>query len=283
MASMEVPRPKEHHETGFSNVQPTLKQHLDNATAALLFKNFDACIEHCEHGLSRVKLCTDSENFSSKEYTEQLCVLAVQAHAERNTWQEVLPFVQKVYGDIEHSPAAIVQLCLLLFAKLQDYPQCQALANIWLRNPDNYTDPEYPHIVDIFVQRVMFPWKLHSLVPAFLDTCLGLDATQRQLMMQDYAVVIEKEIKNSTDEEDNKSPSSVKSRPISESDKGEPVGVWAYIRRLSALLFRRIQPYSLTAILSVAFIILAFLSLRFNKGPLSRIQSTVLLLWQRLI
>lgn len=75
-------------------------------------------------------------------------------------------------------------LSLLLFAKLQDYPQCQALANIWLRNPDNYTDPEYPHIVDIFVQRVMFPWKLHSLVPAFLDTCLGLDATQRQLMMQ---------------------------------------------------------------------------------------------------
>lgn len=34
----------------------------------------------------------------------------MQAHAERNTWQEVLPFVQKVYGDIEHSPAAIVQL-----------------------------------------------------------------------------------------------------------------------------------------------------------------------------
>uniref|UniRef100_K1PXS7 Uncharacterized protein n=1 Tax=Magallana gigas TaxID=29159 RepID=K1PXS7_MAGGI len=112
MASKEVPRPKEYaeSETGFSTVQPTLKQHLDNATAALLFKNFDACIEHCENGLSRVKLCTDRENFSSKEYTEQLCVLAVQAHAERNTWQEVLPFVQKVYGDIEHSPAAIVQL-----------------------------------------------------------------------------------------------------------------------------------------------------------------------------
>uniref|UniRef100_K1RNJ7 Uncharacterized protein n=1 Tax=Magallana gigas TaxID=29159 RepID=K1RNJ7_MAGGI len=155
---------------------------------------------------------------------------------------------------------------LLLFAKLQDYPQCQALANIWLRNRDNYTDAEYPHIVDIYVQRVMFPWKLHSLVPAFLDTCLGLDATQRQLMMQDYAVVIEKEIKTSTDEDDDKSPLPVKRLPISESDEGESEGVWAYIRRLSALLFRRIQPYNLTAILSVAFIILAFLSLRFNKG-----------------
>lgn len=63
MASKEVPRPKEYAETGFSTVQPTLKQHLDNATAALLFKNFDACIEHCENGLSQVKLCTDRENF----------------------------------------------------------------------------------------------------------------------------------------------------------------------------------------------------------------------------
>lgn len=49
----------------------------------------------------------------------------------------------------------------------------------------------------------------------------------------------------------------------------EPEGVWAYIRRMSRLLFQRIQPYSLTAIISVAFIILAFLSLRFNKGTLS--------------
>lgn len=63
MASKEVPRPKEYAEIGFSTVQPTLKQHLDNATAALLFKNFDACIEHCENGLSQVKLCTDRENF----------------------------------------------------------------------------------------------------------------------------------------------------------------------------------------------------------------------------
>lgn len=56
--------------------------------------------------------------------------------------------------------------------------------------------------------------ELHSLVPAFLDTCLGLDATQRQLMMQDYAVVIEKEIKTSTDEDDDKSPLPVKRLPI---------------------------------------------------------------------
>ena len=50
---------------------------------------------------------------------------------------------------------------------------------------------------------------------------------------------------------------------------GEPEGVWAYICRMSRLLFQRIQPYSLTAIISVAFIILAFVSLRFNKGTLS--------------
>nr|XP_022300579.1 peroxisome assembly protein 26-like isoform X2 [Crassostrea virginica] len=264
MASIEVPRPKESYQAGIPSVHQTLKQHLENATAALLFKNFDACIEHCENGLGRVKLCTDLENFSPKDYTEQLSVLAVQAYAEKNTWQEVLPFVQKVYGDIEHSPAAVIQLCLLLFAKLQDYPQCQALANIWLRNHDNYKDPEYPQIVDIYVQHVMFPWKLHSLVPAFLDTCHGLDGSQRQQMMQDYGVIIEKEVKSSS--EGNVGNQTALGRDVSDTDKSEPEGVWAYIRRMSRLLFQRIQPYSLTAIISVAFIILAFLSLRFNKG-----------------
>lgn len=40
------------------------------------------------------------------------------------------------------------------------------------------------------------------------------------MYLKDYAVVIEKEIKTSTDKDDDKSPSSVKSPPISESDKG---------------------------------------------------------------
>ncbi|XP_048739020.2 peroxisome assembly protein 26-like isoform X2 [Ostrea edulis] len=262
MASKEVPLPTENYQTGFPLVQSTLKQYLDGATAALLFKNFDACIEHCEYGLSRVKLCSEQDNFSPKEYTEQLCVLAVQAHAERNTWQEVLPFVQKVYGDIEHSPAAVVQLCLLLYAKLQDYPQCQALANIWLRNQDNYVDPAYPQIVDIYVQHAMFPRKLHSLVPAFLDTCHGLDVSQKQQMIQDYATCIEKELKSGSEDVTQSSDETV----VRETAKGEPEGVWAFIRKLSILLFQKIRPYSLSAIVSVAVIILAFLSLRFNKG-----------------
>lgn len=83
MASKEVPRPKEYAEIGFSTVQPTLKQHLDNATAALLFKNFDACIEHCENGLSQVKLCTDRENF--RYITLSLPIL--------NCWQKTHQFV----------------------------------------------------------------------------------------------------------------------------------------------------------------------------------------------
>ncbi|XP_062615729.1 peroxisome assembly protein 26-like isoform X2 [Saccostrea cucullata] len=270
MASMEVRHPQENYQTGFSPDQATLKQYLENATDALLFKNFDACIENCENGLSRVKLCTELENFSAKEYIERLCVLAVQAHAERNTWQEVLPFVQKVYGDIEHSPAAVLQLCLLLYAKLQDYPQCQALANIWLRNQDNFTDPEYPHIVDIYVQHAMFPRKLHSLVPAFLDTCHGLSASQKQQMIQQYAISIENELKSSS-EEGSKGTTSPDRNVVREDESGEPEGVWAYIKRLSLLLFQRMKPYSLSAIISLAVILLAFLSLRFNKG--FRVQS----------
>lgn len=40
------------------------------------------------------------------------------------------------------------------------------------------------------------------------------------MYLKDYAVVIEKEIKTSTDKDDDKSPLPVKRQPISESDEG---------------------------------------------------------------
>ena len=41
---------------------------------------------------------------------ESLCVVAVQAYAESDRWQEVLPFVTQLYNGIEDCPARIVQL-----------------------------------------------------------------------------------------------------------------------------------------------------------------------------
>lgn len=49
------------------------------------------------------------------------------------------------------------------------------------------------------------------------------------MYLKDYAVVIEKEIKTSTDKDDDKSPLPVKRLPISESDEGIVYVIWFII------------------------------------------------------
>jgi len=41
---------------------------------------------------------------------EALVALAIQAYAELNRWQEVLPFVTQVYNGLEDCPAFVAQL-----------------------------------------------------------------------------------------------------------------------------------------------------------------------------
>ena len=48
--------------------------------------------------------------FSAAETVECLCIVAIQAYAELNRWQEVLPFITQLYSGIEDCPAKIVQL-----------------------------------------------------------------------------------------------------------------------------------------------------------------------------
>lgn len=41
---------------------------------------------------------------------QSLCIIAIQAFAELNRWNEVLTFVTDVYGGIDKSPGKVVQL-----------------------------------------------------------------------------------------------------------------------------------------------------------------------------
>ena len=48
--------------------------------------------------------------FSAQETIESLCLLCIQAFAELNSWQDVLPYVQNVYSGIEGCPSAVIRL-----------------------------------------------------------------------------------------------------------------------------------------------------------------------------
>ena len=48
--------------------------------------------------------------FSAAQTVETLASIAIQAYAELNRWQEVIPFVAQIYNGIEECPLFVVKL-----------------------------------------------------------------------------------------------------------------------------------------------------------------------------
>ncbi|XP_060084368.1 peroxisome assembly protein 26-like [Ylistrum balloti] len=112
-------------------------QCIEKATEKLLFKDFNECIRLCEAGITEAQMQPDTVSHSVQIKLEALCILAVQAYAELNQWQQVMPFVQQVFGSVEDCPYKVMHLCILLHSKIKEYTQCYALSSVWLKHPGN--------------------------------------------------------------------------------------------------------------------------------------------------
>ncbi|OWF51256.1 peroxisome assembly protein 26-like [Mizuhopecten yessoensis] len=165
----------------------SVDQCIDKATEKLLFKNFDECIQVCEAGITEAHM--KAENLSVTEKLEPLCILAVQAYAELNQWQRVMPFVQQVYGSVEDCPYKVMHLCILLHSKVKEYTQCHALSSVWLKHPGNVGREGYTDVVDVCIKHILLPQGKVKLIPRYLESCPGLTTTDQQHLMDYYSTL----------------------------------------------------------------------------------------------
>lgn len=155
---------------------------LNKANNLLLYRKFDECLNLCLSVL--VEISNYPECLSAVTLKEGLCVVAIQAYAELNRWQQVLPFVTKLYNGIEDSPHTVVRLCILLHADVKDYPTCSALATIWLRNPCNEPSQGYMDILDVYVTKVLLANNRWDDIHPFLKSCPGLTPQKRDSLLR---------------------------------------------------------------------------------------------------
>ncbi|CAC5407872.1 CNBP [Mytilus coruscus] len=193
MASKEIGPRNSDHSTIHANIE-SAKQCLDLARERLLFKHFDDCIKTCERGIVKAKL----EYNGSPDIVEALCIVGIQAYAELNHWQQVLPYVQNVYTSIEECPFRVVQLCVLLHAKVEEYSQCYAIASIWLKDVKNQNDPDYLTLVELYILNVLVPRQQYNLIEPFVEACPGLNYEQRKILCNNYKTF---EFKSSSNQE----------------------------------------------------------------------------------
>ncbi|XP_004438902.1 PREDICTED: peroxisome assembly protein 26, partial [Ceratotherium simum simum] len=94
---------------------------------------------------------------TSSEVKCSLCVVGIQALAEMNRWREVLSWVLQYYQVPEELPPRVLELCVLLYSKMQEPGAMLEVVSAWLQDPDNQGLPEYRALAELHLQRVLLP------------------------------------------------------------------------------------------------------------------------------
>ncbi|ESO91336.1 hypothetical protein LOTGIDRAFT_228796 [Lottia gigantea] len=172
----------------------------------LIDKHFEKCIDLCKTIINDGKEAIEfsprnsslppqrthrSSSPSSSEITSRLneiidtaVILSIQAIAELNKWTEVIPFVRKTYGEIENCPPKVMQICLLLHARVKEYIQCHALAKIWTSCESNHQLVGYRDVVNVYILQIIAPIKSSSHTIKMLNNFKGLSPKDKLELTQ---------------------------------------------------------------------------------------------------
>ncbi|KAJ3611967.1 hypothetical protein NHX12_020246 [Muraenolepis orangiensis] len=91
------------------------------------------------------------------EVKEGLCILGVQALAELDQWPVVLSWVLRQYQRPEEIPATIMQMCILLYAKVGHETAIQEATRTWLFCPATVGLGAYRTVAELYLLCVLLP------------------------------------------------------------------------------------------------------------------------------
>uniref|UniRef100_A0A8C6E2X1 Peroxisomal biosis factor 26 n=1 Tax=Moschus moschiferus TaxID=68415 RepID=A0A8C6E2X1_MOSMO len=139
-----------------------------SAAALLLEEAADLLVVHLDFGAA-LRTCerawqglAEEPAGASLEVKCSLCVVGIQALAEMDRWREVLSWVLQYYQAPEKLPPKVLELCVLLYSKMQEPGAVLDGVRAWLQDPDNQGLPEYRSLAELHLQRVLLPLGLLS-------------------------------------------------------------------------------------------------------------------------
>ncbi|XP_077025662.1 peroxisome assembly protein 26 [Tamandua tetradactyla] len=148
--------------------------------------DFPAALETCERAWRGLASGAQAEELAgtSLEVKCSLCVVGLQALAEMNRWREVLSWVLQYYQVPEKLPPKVLELCILLYSKMQEPGAMLDVVSAWLKDLDNQGLPEYGALVDLHLQRVLLPLGRLSEAEELVAACAAFGEEQRLVALQ---------------------------------------------------------------------------------------------------
>ncbi|XP_019620564.1 PREDICTED: peroxisome assembly protein 26-like isoform X1 [Branchiostoma belcheri] len=152
---------------------------LKAANDLLILRQFEEALDLCKNELKG--LPDDKRNGT---LAESLSVVAVQAFAELNRWQEVLPFVQDVFGGLEKIPPQVLQLCIALHSKMQDFAPITMVTEAWLAAPQNQEAGGLTRVAEAYILLVLLPHSKFDDIRALVEGHPIITEDRRKAFLQ---------------------------------------------------------------------------------------------------
>lgn len=144
----------------FPAVAPAVHLLEEAADLLVVHLDFPAALETCERAwqsLADDALAGEPAGGTFMEVKCSLCVVGIQALAEMDRWREVLSWVLQYYQVPAKLPPKVLELCILLYSKMQEPGAVVDVVDAWLQDPDNRDLPEYGSLAELHLLRVLLP------------------------------------------------------------------------------------------------------------------------------
>lgn len=131
---------------------------LDTAAEQMMVhRDFQAAFDTCDRGLENLASMEPPEDNRCGEFKAGFCILGIQALAELNQWHGVLSWVLQHYEQLEKIPAKIMQMCILLYSKVDEPAVMQEAARVWLHCPSNSRVSGFGTVAELYLLHVLVP------------------------------------------------------------------------------------------------------------------------------
>ncbi|XP_069864793.1 peroxisome assembly protein 26-like isoform X1 [Dipodomys merriami] len=145
--------------------------------------DFGAALEACERALRGLPPAGGPAPAASMEVKCSLCVVGIQALAEMDRWREVLSWVLQYYL-VPDLPPKVLELCILLYSKMQEPGVVLDVVCAWLQHSDNQGLPEYRAVAELHLRRVLLPLGRMSEAEEFVMGSRAFGEEQQEEVLQ---------------------------------------------------------------------------------------------------
>ncbi|XP_055506388.1 peroxisome assembly protein 26 [Leucoraja erinacea] len=148
-------------------------------------RNLAGALAACERGLEWLDRQPGGSAPRAADIRSSLCAMGLQALAERRQWRRAWDWLLQQYGSPDRIPAALLQLCIILYSKAGEPGQIQQAVSSWLKSKASTSATGSVGLVfELYILHVLLPLGLYAEAEKEIKDTTLLTEQQKESVLE---------------------------------------------------------------------------------------------------